>query len=350
MKKFLSLLLSAAMLVSLVACGGDPAPAGSSSPAASQGTEAVKPVDINFGAGAMGGTYYILASTMKTLAEENCPSIKSFTVQTGSSNQFANECSKEGIVDIFMNTLDALNYAYQGIGKQGFTEGDPLDNLNLVTLMYGMPLMLVTLESNSGIQSAADITGVVGCGSATLSGPTTDLLKAAGVKEPNVAVINDYNQLNQGLIDGTYQAVIHTGPAPQAYTLNLIASADVKIVPLAAGTAQRAVESDGDATYCQIVTVPKGAYEFVTEDYETIARTSSITCNEEVSEQVIYEFVKAIYENRDDIEAVAAFSEMNKEGMQAVANSGLVNMPIHPGARKYYEEIGITFPDSVPVK
>ena len=365
MKKIFVLMLSVAMTLSLVSCGDSKAPAASTPAASTPATSTpaastpapnanpmpeVKPMDINFGGGAMGGTYYIVASAMKTLAEENCDSVKSFTVLTGSSNQFANECSKEGTVDIFMNTLDALNYAYQGIGKQGFTEGDALDNLNVVSLMYGMPLMLVTLESNSNIQSAADITGTVGVGSATLAGPATDLLKAAGVENPDVAVVNDYNQLNQNLIDGTYQAVIHTGPAPQAYTLNLIASADVKIVSLPAGTANAAVGMGGDATYCQVVKVPKGAYEFVTEDYETIARTASITCNEEIPERVIYEFVKAVYENSDAIESVISFSEMNKEGMQAVANSGLLNMPVHPGARRYYEEIGITFPSSVPVK
>lgn len=351
MKKFLVLMLSAAMTLSLVSCGDPAAPnPATSDPSTSDAMTEVKPMDINFGAGAMGGTYYIVASAMKALAEENCDSIKSFTVLTGSSNQFSNECSKDGTVDIFMNTLDALNCAYQGIGKQGFTEGDALDNLNVVSVMYGMPLMLVTLESNSNIQSAADITGTIGVGSATLAGPTTDLLKAAGVENPDVAVVNDYNQLNQNLIDGTYQAVIHTGPAPQAYTLNLIASADVKIVPLPAGTAEAAVSMGGDAAYCQVVKVPKDAYEFVTEDYETIARTASITCNEEIPERVIYEFVKAVYENSDAIESVISFSEMNKEGMQAVADSGLLNMLVHPGARRYYEEIGITFPANVPVK
>lgn len=338
MKKLLSLVLVVIMCVSLVAFGSRNAQA-----------DSVKPMDINFGAGAMGGTYYTVASTIKTIVEENCPSVRSMTVMTGGSNQFAYECQFEGTVDIFLNTLDALNYAYSGAGKQGFEAGVKYDKLNVVSLMYSMPLMLLTLESNP-ITDASQIKGKIGCGSATLQGPTTDLLKAAGVANPDVAVINDYNQLNQGLIDGTYEAVIHTGPAPQAYTLSLISSAKVKIVPLSEGTAKRAVEAGGDASFCQIVTVPKGAYEFVVEDYETIARTSSITCNEDLPEQVVYEIVKAIYENSDAIKAVVPFSEMDKDGMQAVADSGLLNMPVHPGARKYYEEIGIVFPDSVPVK
>lgn len=356
MKKLVSLILVVAMAITMLACSGKTEQTTTTQPAAQtqadapkQETPAVKPMDINFGAGAMGGTYYTVASTIKTVVEENCPSVKSVTVMTGGSNQFTNECQFDGTVDVFMNTLDALNYAYSGAGKQGFEAGVKYDKLNVLSLMYGMPLMLITLESNP-IATAAEVKGKVGVGSATLQGPTTDLLKAAGVANPDVAVINDYNQLNQGLIDGTYEAVIHTGPAPQAYTLSLISFAKVKILPLGEGAAKRAVEAGGDASFCQIVTVAKGAYEFVVEDYETIARTASITCSEELPEQVVYEIVKAIYEHGDAITAVVPFSEMNKEGMQAVADSGLLNMPVHPGARKYYEEIGIVFPASVPVK
>ncbi len=343
MKKIFAVIMCAVMLMSLAACGSS----GGTTSAPTTAKAEVKPIDINFGAGAMGGTYYTVASTIKTLVEGHCPSVKSFTVMTGGSNQFANECQFEGTVDIFMNTMDALNYAVSGAGKQGFEAGVKYDKLNLLTLMYGMPLMFVTLDSNP-ITDLSQVTGKVGVGSATLQGPTTDMLKANDVTNPDVAVINDYNQLNQGLIDGTYEVIVHTGPAPQAYTLNLISAAKVKIVSLKAGSAQAAVSAGGDATFCQIVTVPKGAYEFVTEDYETIARTSSITCNKELPEQVVYEITKAIYEGSEAIGGVITFSEMNKDGMQALADSGLLNMPVHPGARKYYEEIGVKFPASVP--
>jgi TRAP-type uncharacterized transport system substrate-binding protein len=45
---------------------------------------------------------------------------------------------------------------------------------------------------------------------------------------------------------------------------------------------------------------------------------------------------------------MAAFREMTIETMQKALDSGVVKVPVHPGARRYFEEKGVKFPASVP--
>ena len=52
--------------------------------------------------------------------------------------------------------------------------------------------------------------------------------------------------------------------------------------------------------------------------------------------------MKATFENKAEIEKV----DKNAAGID-VANFGFLTMPLHPGAQRYYEEIGVEIPDNL---
>ena len=351
MKKRLSTILVAAMML-LSACAPQSQQSGDSTQSQSSGSQgasstAADAVDINFGAGAMGGNYYVIAGAMKVLAEDYCPAINSFTCQTGASNQFMAEC-QEGTIDMYMNTIDALYYGYAGTGQQGFPEGVKFDKSNFVTIMYNHTFLFLTLASNP-INNLSEITGTVAVASATMQGLISDQLKACGVENPDVAVINDYNQLNQGLKDGTYEVIVHTGPGPQSFTMDLMSSTEIKVVSMTEEEVQKALSEGPDAALCQAFIIDPSPYDFMTEDYYTLGRGATISCSADLSEEAVYEFVKAIFEHRSDLETVyAPMNEMTIEAIQKAADDGVIKVPIHPGARRYYEEQGVVFPDSIP--
>lgn len=351
MKRIFAFMLTIVMVLSLAACGSSPAPAekpngstptGQTSQQPQPAEPKVDPVDINFGAGAMGGNYYIIAGAMKTVAESHCDAIKSMSVLAGSSSQFMAEC-QEGEVDMFMNTLDALYYGYAGTGQQGFPKDVCYDKSNFVTIMYNHLMLYVALES-SPINNLSDITGKVAVPSPTMVGFTEDLLRACGVENPQVDAINDYNQMGQALKDGTYQVVMHGGPIPHSATVELAASSEIKAVSMTEEQCKKCIAEGPDSGMCQVFTIPAGSYDFLTEDYVTIGRAATITCSEDLNEEAVYQFTKAIYENKDEIIAVyAPMSEMTLDVIQDAANAGVIKVPIHPGAKRYYEEQGIKF-------
>jgi TRAP transporter TAXI family solute receptor len=78
-------------------------------------------------------------------------------------------------------------------------------------------------------------------------------------------------------------------------------------------------------------------YDFVTEDTPTIAVMTTLVIREGVPEEVAYKITKAIAENLDYLySADASLKIMTKDTMwQGTA------VPLHPGAERYYREIGV---------
>jgi TRAP transporter TAXI family solute receptor len=62
-----------------------------------------------------------------------------------------------------------------------------------------------------------------------------------------------------------------------------------------------------------------------------------------VDEDVVYKATKAFWENLDEVHATAFFL---KEVTAETAFTS-VNVPLHPGAAKYYDEAGIAIPDAI---
>ena len=65
--------------------------------------------------------------------------------------------------------------------------------------------------------------------------------------------------------------------------------------------------------------------------------------HKDMNEDFVYEFVKAYHENRENMMVSHQAAE------EAVVEAILYNevMPLHPGAIRYYEEVGIDLPKAV---
>ena len=85
------------------------------------------------------------------------------------------------------------------------------------------------------------------------------------------------------------------------------------------------------------VNIPKGAYSSTTEPVTTFGGYATIVSSAKVPEDVVYEVVRAVFENLDDFKALhPAYAILTPEGM---IKNGL-SAPLHPGAVKYYKEKG----------
>ncbi len=86
------------------------------------------------------------------------------------------------------------------------------------------------------------------------------------------------------------------------------------------------------------VTIPEGAYTSTVEPVTTFGGYATFVSSAKVSDDVVYEVVRAVFENLDDFKALhPAFSILTPEGM---ITNGL-SAPLHPGALRYYEEKGL---------
>lgn len=90
-------------------------------------------------------------------------------------------------------------------------------------------------------------------------------------------------------------------------------------------------------------TIEKDSYEFLDEDVETIAAYAVMVANTDtIDEELGYELARIMVENAEEVTHAQA-AELTLEN----ALNGAEGLPIHPGAKRYYEEQGLTVDNPV---
>jgi TRAP transporter TAXI family solute receptor len=89
------------------------------------------------------------------------------------------------------------------------------------------------------------------------------------------------------------------------------------------------------------VTIPGGTYRNMPNDYKTIGVYFHQFTHKDVSEELIYNITKVFWENEKEFQALGVWGKTIKleNAMRGV------NIPVHPGAARYYREKGLQVPD-----
>ena len=94
----------------------------------------------------------------------------------------------------------------------------------------------------------------------------------------------------------------------------------------------------GDNDYYRKATIPGGMYRGSDGDVMTFGVGATFVTSTNVPDDVVYQVVKAVFENFDDFKKLhPAFGVLKKEEM---IKDGL-SAPLHPGAVRYYKEAGL---------
>lgn len=138
------------------------------------------------------------------------------------------------------------------------------------------------------------------------------------------------NQYKDNAIDGF---IITTG-LPSPAIMEIATTKGVKVLGFSQEEAEKINKEWGFLTP---EIIPVGSYKDQSEDIITMAVKSVIFTSIDVSEDIVYKFTKALWENQSELEqANAKTKEMKKDNPL----DG-VTVPAHSGAIKYYNEIGI---------
>jgi TRAP transporter TAXI family solute receptor len=84
-------------------------------------------------------------------------------------------------------------------------------------------------------------------------------------------------------------------------------------------------------------TIPANTYSFQKEAYRTVNTKLILITSAEQPEEMIYELVKAMHANLDYLQKVHA----NLRGLTPQIMAGDVLIDLHPGAKKFFREIGV---------
>lgn len=139
--------------------------------------------------------------------------------------------------------------------------------------------------------------------------------------------------IKDGLSDDNYDLTIDHIGAGQANTTELCLNHAMYDVQLSDETLAKLCEQGYD-----YVTVPANTWNGQTEEIKTVGSQQCIIVSADMDEEVAYQITKALCENRDIlVNTSAVLANFDP----AVAGSKtLTGCDLHPGAARYYEEMG----------
>ena len=111
-------------------------------------------------------------------------------------------------------------------------------------------------------------------------------------------------------------------------------------------TDEQMAAADGGRELWTRYVIPAGTYPGQDTEVATIAQPNFLAARADVSEENVYLIVKTIYENLAFLQAIhPATKAMAIE--QAITG---LPLPLHPGAAKYYTEVGVQIPERLIAK
>ncbi|QHS23369.1 TAXI family TRAP transporter solute-binding subunit [Virgibacillus sp. MSP4-1] len=290
------------------------------------------PSEITFGAATQGGFWYTLSGAMSDKMNNLFPDSSTTIVEGGSiSNLLGLGQDKFHIAFSNGQTVpEALN------GEKAFEE--PITNVSTVATLYPN-VFHIAVRADSDIHSVEDLAGkTVSPGIKGYSGELAfqEILKLNDMSYDDLEGI-EYVGTSDGadlLRDGHIDAITGMLSAPVAVYQELDTTLGLRFIPLKKETVEALhAQNEGYLKH----TIPAGTYPNQSEDVLTTAGYTVLLANNNLmNEDTVYELTKMIIEERDSWEDISkVMSDFNAE--YSVKNSV---GELHPGAEKYYKEIG----------
>ncbi|MCR9982981.1 TAXI family TRAP transporter solute-binding subunit [Vibrio diabolicus] len=147
--------------------------------------------------------------------------------------------------------------------------------------------------------------------------------------------------LQNGTIDGmNTPAGVPVGAVTQAF------AALGKDISILSFTDEQITEANGNYNLWTKYEIPANTYPGLDKPITTIAQPNFLAVREDISEEDVYQLTKAIYENLPFLQGI---HKATKAMAIEKAIAGLP-VPLHPGAARYYKEMGIEIPSDLMAK
>lgn len=93
-----------------------------------------------------------------------------------------------------------------------------------------------------------------------------------------------------------------------------------------------------DYPWYALFTIEAGTYPNQNEDVRTTAIKMIMFCSDDPDDETVYQLTKTFWKNIDELGA----AQVNLAGLTPEeAVKDIADLPLHPGAARYYEEIGV---------
>ena len=288
---------------------------------------------ISIATGGTSGTYYPLGGDIANLFNTTIEGINANAQATGGSAENL-RLINSGDAELGTVQNDVSAYAYEGIDS---FDGEVINTFSVITSLYPEVIQLVA-RTDAGIEKIEDLKGkrvsVGAAGSGTYFN-AIHLLAAAGMTLDDIdEQFLSFAESGDAAKNRQIDAFFCTAGIPNAAITELASGSGTKVIALSEETVTNLLATK---PFYVDFTIPGGTYPGMDEDIRTVAITALLVCTNDLDEDLVYQMTKNLYEKGEELLTHAKKTEITLE----TALDGIGTLPLHPGAEKYYKEVGL---------
>ena len=299
-----------------------------------EGGNTAKRVNISIGTAPTGGAFFVVGGAIAAVVGENTSEIGwEVTAESTKGTQENIRRLVSGELEFALANAAISYFAVRGEGA--WKTEHPIRAVMTLAPNVGL---FITPQS-SGIRKIQDFAGkriVVGPAGAGFEYFLKPILSAHNITYEDFSPLNStYTGARELLADGSAAAAFMGGAIPTPAVTQAVTSQDIFFIPFDEAAKQSLFEK---YPFFNAITIPADAYQGQTEPFASMnVGSMHLITAETVDENIVYEFTKTLYTHRAEVvKRHGAGRAINPKNV--VKDTGT---PFHPGAIRFYREIGI---------
>ena len=286
------------------------------------------------GTGGMSGGYYPMGGALSQIWNNKNKDLLNVTVQATGGTVENIKLLETGDVELGIVQSDLIEFASKGMEmfNTEYVMGRTMFRL------YPEVITVAVRGSVAGVNTFKDLVGKrVSFGAAGSGSEASSrlILEALGLsyKDFDARFVTNTEAIAQ-MRDNLIDAMLLTASIPHAGFLDVTTTQEVKILPI---DEEARVKLHDKYPFLVPMDLPAGTYKGQPNPVATLAVEAQLICRADIPEDVVYEMVKSIWENHEELVQAnirAAYMERDDPLKGSAIDP-------HPGALKYYKEKGM---------
>jgi TRAP transporter TAXI family solute receptor len=309
--------------------------------------------DLKMATIAPGTSAYLAMTTMATLVNQSLPDVNITVDATGAATRHMVDVA-DGNLDMSMTSPTVYNFMKNGTVM--YTElGNAPELAENLRLVYWFPLgqYHIVVYADSGIETLADIKGKrvflgpPGGGAWAAANTWVNILTGFSPDADYENVKASWSSAFQGFQDHQFDVYVISGIAPFPQLEQLAQTSKLRILGLSKAEFE-ANKAAQDFVYTvqgeELGVIPAGIYGkgvVNTDDVYTLGAVVGVTARADLDADLVYKITKAYWEASKA--AMATHPWLKDVTLEYAVQDG--GMKLHPGALRYYDEIGLAVPE-----
>lgn len=316
--------------------------------AAAENAEAQAPQWITLASGERDGMYYWFANVLGGVVSQP-PGALPCEQGCGLSGSVLVNVSSEGSLDNLkrlqagkaQTAFAQSSLAYAAYSGQPPFEDKGNDTLRAIASFYPEVLHIV-VGKDSGIEGIEGLAGkriAMGSMQSGTLGSAQNLLALYGLKNGDYHTENlKLDAAMHSFLQGGVDALFFFSAAGNPLVKNIAAQKPVRLLAIRGDTLKQLVREN---SYYQPFTIPADTYQAQTEAVAGVAVQALWLTTADMEEEQVYALTKAAWEGKNHVTWLRDVMPKGAWEMDSALKG--IGIPLHPGAKKYYNEIGKRF-------